>query len=99
MTTPQHTELEKSLCKWFVLFARKSRETSRTAGQAHFYPIILNYKHSLRNEFIKEMKPADTTFSEDYFLEIAQKIVESAQSQFGEEEPTINQIASLSEIN
>ena len=98
MTMTQHAELEKSLCEWFILFAQKSKETSKMAGQARFYPIILNYKHSLRNEFIKEMKPVDTTFSEDYFLEVAQKMVELAQAQFGEEEPTINQIASLSAL-
>lgn len=98
MTMTQHAELEKSLCEWFILFAQKSKETSKMAGQARFYPIILNYKHSLRNEFIKEMKPVDTTFSEDYFLEVAQKMVELAQTQFGEEEPTINQIASLSAL-
>ena len=98
MTMTQHAELEKSLCEWFILFAQKSKETSKMAGQARFYPIILNYKHSLRNEFIKEMKPVDTTFSEDYFLEVAQKMAELAQTQFGEEEPTINQIASLSAL-
>ena len=98
MTMTQDAELEKLLCEWFVLFAQKSKETSKMAGKARFYPIILNYKHSLRNEFIRDMKPADTSFSEDYFLEVAQKMVESAQAQFGEEEPTINQIASLSAI-
>lgn len=98
MTMTQQEDLEKSLCGWFILFAQKSKETSKMAGQARFYPIILNYKHSLRNEFIRDMKPADTSFSEDYFLEVAQKMVESAQAQFGEEEPTINQIASMSAI-
>lgn len=94
----QQEDLEKSLCEWFIQFAQKSRETSKMAGNARFYPIIVNYKHSLKNEFIKEMNPADTSFSEDYFLSVAQKMVESAQAQFGEEEPTINQIASLSAI-
>ncbi len=98
MTMTQQEDLEKSLCKWFVLFAQKSKQTSKMAGQARFYPIILNYKHSLKNEFIKDMKPADAQFSDDYFLAVAQKMVESAQAQFGEEEPTINQIASLSAI-
>lgn len=94
----QQADLEKSLCEWFIQFAQKSKQTCKMAGQARFYPIILNYKYSLRNEFIREMKPADTQFSEDYFLEVAQKMVESAQAQFGEEEPTINQIASLSAV-
>ena len=45
MTMTQHAELEKSLCEWFILFAQKSKETSKMAGKARFYPIILNYKH------------------------------------------------------
>ena len=43
----QQADLEKSLCEWFIQFAQKSKQTSKMAGQARFYPIILNYKYSL----------------------------------------------------
>ncbi len=98
MSAVQNSNLDKLLCDWFILFAQKSKETSKMAGQARFYPIILNYKHSLKNEFIREMRPADSQVPESYFLKIAQKIVESAQTQFGEDEPTIDQVASLSAV-
>lgn len=98
MSASQKNVLEKLLREWFILFAQKSKETSKQAGQARFLPIILNYKHSLKNEFIRDMRPSEKEISDEYFLSIAYDIVELGQTQFGSDEPTIEQIASLSAI-
>lgn len=98
MSATQKNILEKLLREWFILFAQKSKETSKQAGKARFLPIILNYKHSLKNDFVKEMKPPEEEISDEYFLRVAHDIVELGQTQFGSDEPTIEQIASLATI-
>lgn len=98
MSSTQNSVLEKLLREWFILFAQKSKETSKQAGQARFLPIILNYRHSLKNDLVREMKLSEGEISDEYFLQIAHQVVELGQTQFGSDEPTIDQIASLSAI-